>query len=102
MRIQFTVSDDEYKKLQRLAVDYPDVSSYCKGVSLQDRTYGDMWKTVVEKIKNMQPSENTFALRNLVPTPPSNMGVKLYQNQQQLGIVFVKKDGSGVDTYKKI
>ena len=102
MRIQFTVSDDEYKKLQGLAVDYPDVSSYCKGVSLQDRTYGDIWKTVVEKIKKMQPSENTFALRNLVATPPSNMGVKLYQNQQQLGIVFVKKDSSGVDTYKKI
>lgn len=102
MRVQFTVNQEEHEKLKELAKDYPDVSSYCKDAALNERTYGNMWQQVTDKIAAMKPSEETFALRDLVPTPPSNMGVKLYQNQEKLKIEFVKKDSSGVDTYKKI
>lgn len=44
MRVQFSVSDKECAKLQKLADDngYPDISTYCKDVSLEERTYANM------------------------------------------------------------
>ena len=101
MRVQFTVTDDEYKKLTILAKDYPDISSYSKEVALQDRTYGKMWAEVKNKIGKMSSGDGPFALRDLIPVPPTNMGVKLFKSQADLDIVFYKKV-NGVDTYKKL
>lgn len=104
MRVQFTVNDDEWTKLKKLAEDngYPDVPSYCRDISLQERTYADFWKTITEKISKME-SGQVFALRDLVPLPPSNLGVKLYNNQKVLGIeVNSKKDSLGTNTFRKL
>lgn len=93
MRVQFTVTDAEWSKLQALAQDanYPDVPSYCKDTVLEERTYGKLWQTVVDKIAAMEKG-TPFALRDLVDTPPSNLGVKLFKNQEVLGIELLKKD----------
>ena len=87
MRVQFTVTNDEWKKLQNDASlkGYPDVSSYCKDFVLQERTYGQMWETVTEKISRMKPGKK-FSLNELVDVPPANLGVKLYNNREALGI----------------
>jgi hypothetical protein len=104
MRVQFTVSADEWNKLEELAKNegYPDVPTYCRDISLNDRTYGVLWKKVVDKINKMDKDEEPFALRDLIPTPPANMGVKLYNNQKKLNIEFVKKDSLNTDTYRKL
>ena len=103
MRVQFTVSDVEWTKLEKLAKDagYPDVPSYCKDTVLEDRTYGKLWQTVVDKISKME-KDNIFALRDLVATPPANLGVKLYEHQKELGIEVQKKDSLNSNTFKKI
>ena len=40
MRVQFTVSDTEWKKLEQFITKagYPDVPSYCKDTVLKERT----------------------------------------------------------------
>lgn len=103
MRVQFSVNNDEWEKLQNLAKDakYPDVPSYCKDTSLQDRTFGGLWKTVVEEISKMKPGK-VFPLRELVPSPPSNLGRKLYEHQEELGIEVQEKDKLGSNTFKKL
>ena len=103
MRVQFTVTDDEWKKLETLAKKkgYPDVPSYCKDTVLEERTYGNLWKTVVDKIADMKSGE-VFALRDLVDTPPANLGVKLYEHQSDLGIEVQKKDSLNSNTFKKL
>ena len=80
---------------------YPDVPSYCKDVVLNQRTYATLWNTVTKKIKSM-PSEKTFVLRDLVDTPPSNLGVKLYNHQKELGIEVIKKDSMNTNMFKKL
>lgn len=48
-------------------------------------------------------SGQVFALRDLVPLPPSNLGVKLYNNQKVLGIeVNSKKDSLRTNTFRKL
>lgn len=100
MRIQFSVTDEEHETLKELSCDYPDISSYCRDVSLGTRNYGEMWKTVVSKIGDMKKGE-TFLLRDLILVPPSNMGVKLFKAQKDLNIEYYCKTG-GVDTYRKL
>jgi len=103
MRVQFTVSANEWKKLEGLANDagYPDVPSYCRDITLEERTYGMLWKTVVEKITKMEVGTE-FVLRQLVDTPPANLGVKLYSHQKDLGIEVIKKDKLNTNQFKKI
>lgn len=104
MRVQFSVNKSEWAKLMRLASanGYPDVPSYCKDISLEERTYANMWKKIVDGINKM-PSGTTFALRDLVQSPPSNLGVKLYDNQSNLGIkVNAKKDNQHSNTFTKL
>lgn len=103
MRIQFTVSQMEWNDLQLKATKegYPDVPSYCKDVVLNQRTYATLWNTVTKKIKSM-PAEKTFVLRDLVDTPPSNLGVKLYNHQKELGIEVIKKDSMNTNMFKKL
>lgn len=104
MRVQFSVDATEWQKLQQLAQanGYPDVPTYCKDISLEDRTYGILWQKVTNQIAKM-PSGKSFALRDLVKTPPANLGVKLFENQTTLGIqVNAKKDNLNTNTYTKL
>lgn len=104
MRVQFSVDASEWAKLQRLAAanGYPDVPSYCKDVSLEQRTYANMWKKIIDEISKM-PSGHVFALRDLVQSPPANLGVKLYENQGVLGIqVNPQKDSLHTNTFTKL
>ena len=103
MRVQFSTSTSEWVTLQKLAKanGYPDVPSYCKDVSLEQRTYANMWKKVVEGIAKMS-SGATFALRDLVQSPPANLGVKLFENQASLGIQVKKKDSLHSNTFEKL
>lgn len=104
MRVQFTVNDKEWEKLMGFAKEkgYPDVPSYCKDASLKERSYATMWKTVVKKISEM-PSGTKFALRDLIQTPPSNLGVKLYNHQEELKItVNDQKDSLKTNTFTKL
>ena len=104
MRVQFTVNDIQESKLRRLAYEngYPDVPSYCKDICLQERTYVAMWETITEKISEMKPG-TLFALRDLIPSPPTNLGVKLYQNQKELGIeVRPQKDSLHSNCFIKL
>lgn len=104
MRVQFSVDDMQWSKLEELSKEagYPDVPSYCKDVVLEDRTYGNLWKTVVDKISRME-KDTVFALRDLVDAPPANLGVKLFEHQKALGIqVQEKKDNLNTNNYKKL
>lgn len=102
MRIQFTVNSSELATLQNLAKKggYPDVPSYCKDISLQERSYAKMWKYVTEEIAKMD-SGKSFSLKEILDVPPANLGVKLYNNQKQLGIVKVGKS-NGCNRFKKL
>lgn len=104
MRVQFSVNATEWAKLQQLASanGYPDVPSYCRDISLEERTYAIMWKNIINEIAKM-PSGQTFALRDLIQSPPANLGVKLYENQAKLGIqVNPQKDSLKTNTFTKI
>ena len=104
MRVQFSVNATEWSKLQQLAQSngYPDVPSYCRDVSLEERTYTNMWSKIKEGIAKM-PSGHIFALRDLVQSPPANLGVKLYENQSALGIkVNPQKDSLHTNTFTKL
>ena len=104
MRVQFSVNSVEWAKLQHLASanGYPDVPSYCRAVSLEERTYATMWKKITDGINNMAPG-HTFALRDLVQSPPANLGVKLFENQSILGIqVNPQKDSLKTNTFTKL
>lgn len=49
------------------------------------------------------PSGHVFALRDLIQSPPANLGVKLYENQATLGIaVNAKKDSLNTNTFTKL
>ena len=103
MRVQFSINEDELKRLTNYAKEagYPDISSYCKDKVLRSRTYAELWKTVTTRIKSLKPGD-VFALRDLVDTPPSNLGVKLFNHQEELGIKVNSKDRTGVNTFEKI
>lgn len=104
MRVQFSVNNNEWEELQRLALKsgYPDVPSYCRDVSLVTKTYANIWTSVKAKIATM-PSGTIFALRDLEKCPPANLGVKLYENQNKLNIkVNLKKDRNNTNTYTKL
>lgn len=102
MRIQFTVDVDEWNKLQIFAKDegYPDVSSYCRDVSLKERTYAKMWATIEERIAKMK-SGTQFSLNDIINVPPANLGVKLYNNQTELGIEKLGKT-NGSNKFKRL
>lgn len=104
MRVQFSVDSNELSKLQHLASanGYPDVPTYCKDISLEERTYANLWDKVKKGIDKM-PSGHVFALRDLIQSPPANLGVKLYENQATLCIaVNAKKDSLNTNTFTKL
>ena len=104
MRVQFSVNDSEWERLTQFAAakGYPDVPSYCRDVSLNERTYAEMWKEITEKISKKAPGDK-FALRDLVDLPPANLGVRLWNNQKALGIrVIPKKDSLNTNVFEKL
>ena len=103
MRVQFSVNDEELNRLESYAKEagYPDISTYCKDEVLRLRTYAELWNKVTTKISKMEKG-TTFALRDLIDTPPSNLGVKLYNNQVELGIEVTNKDRTGANTFTKL
>ena len=103
MRIQFTVCHSEWNILKKKSIEegYPDVPSYCKDIVLKQRTYAILWNTVTKKIESM-PSGKRFLLKDLIDTPPSNLGVKLYAHQKELGIEIIKKDSSNTNMFEKL
>lgn len=104
MRVQFCVSNVEWQQLLQKSqtAGYPDVPSYCKDLALGCRTYGTLWQTVVYKISQMKKRE-TFALRDLIDTPPSNLGVKLHDHQNELNIeVLPQKDNLNANRFIKL
>lgn len=107
MRIQFTVTDEEFEILTKKAIDgnYPSVSEYCKCSSLQANTsYADLYKTLLNNIISL-PSGEEFVLRMLIPTPPALIGRWFYENVNN-GLVknveHIGKDEGGVEKYKRI
>ena len=103
MRIQFSVNDEELKALRDSAkkFGYPDVQSYCRDIVLGERTYGLLWKSVVEQISRM-PSGTVFMLRDLIDAPPANLGIALYNHQQELGIKVLRKDATKTNVFIKL
>lgn len=103
MRVQFSVSISEWNLMESKAKEegYPDVPSFCKDLCLGDRTFQKLWQTVVKKIAIM-PKGRKFTLRELVDTPPANLGVKLYDNQEALGIESIGKDNLNTNLFVKL
>lgn len=102
MRVQFTISEQEWQLLEKEALEagYPDVSSFCKDSVLKQKTYLELWNIVTKKISS-KASGDIFALRDLIKNPPANLGVKLYQHQNKLGIEVVKKDSLNTNVFRK-
>ncbi|SDB02050.1 hypothetical protein [Eubacterium oxidoreducens] len=103
MRVQFSVNDEELKRLESYAKEagYPDISSYCKDEVLRLRTYAELWEKVKKQIATKE-KDAVFTLGQLVDNPPANLGVKLYNNQVELGIEVLDKDRKGANRYKKL
>jgi len=54
-----------------------------------------------EKIESM-PSGKKFLLKDLIDTPPLNLGVKLYVHQKELEIEIINKDSSNTNMFEKL
>ena len=107
MRIQFTVTDEELKILNKKAIEsnYPSISEYCKCKSLQENTsYATLYNTLLNKICSL-PKDKEFVLRELIATPPALIGRWFYENVNN-GLVknveHIGKAEGGVEKYKRI
>lgn len=103
MRVQISFTIEEYDKLlkQSKIEGYPDVISYAKDRLLRNKNFLELWEEVTSKIEKLEPDEE-FTLRDLVSTPPANLGVKLFQNQKELGIKKIKKDNLNSNVFVKL
>ena len=103
MRVQISFTIEEYDKLLKQSKDegYPDVISYAKDRLLHNKNFLELWEEVTSKIENLE-SGMKFTLRDLVSTPPANLGVKLFQNQKMLGIIKIGKDNLNSNIFKKV
>lgn len=103
MRVQISFTIEEYDKLlkQSKIEGYPDVISYAKDRLLHNKNFLELWEEVTSKIENLE-SGTEFTLRDLVSTPPANLGVKLFQNQKMLGIIKIGKDNLNSNIFKKV
>lgn len=109
-RVQFTISDEEYKTLKTLAANegFPNVPELCKSRALNQlnrrQNYGELYRELVQKIADRQ-SEEPFTLKDLIDTPPALLGVWLNRNVDNKSIPDVEylgKDSSGTAQYRKI
>lgn len=48
------------------------------------------------------PSGKKFLLKDLIDTPPLNLGVKLYVHQKELEIEIINKDSSNTNMFEKL
>ena len=103
MRVQLSFTTEEYDKLlkQSKIEGYPDVISYAKDRLLHNKNFLELWEEVTSKIEKLEPGKE-FTLRDLVSTPPANLGVKLFQNQKMLGIIKIGKDNLNSNIFKKV
>ena len=109
-RVQFTISDTEYQALidQAAKGGFPNVAELCKSRALtpvpgKRRDYGDLYRTMVQKIAARQ-TEDPFTLRDLIDTPPALLGRWLYDNVANgtiPDVVHLGKDPSGAEQYQK-
>lgn len=110
-RVQFTISDAEHKALIDQAAEegFPNVAELCKSRSLapvpcRRRDYGELYRTMVDKIVGLEAGEK-FILRDLIDTPPALLGRWLYDNVANgtiPDVVHLGKDPFGAEQYKKI
>lgn len=103
MRVQISFTIEEYDKLlkQSKIEGYPDTISYSKHRLLHNKNFLELWGEVTSKIEKLEPGEE-FTLRDLVSAPQANLGVKLFQNQKELGIKKVKKDYLNSNVFVKL
>ena len=111
-RIQFTITDDEYAKLQAetSASGYPNVSEMCKAKVLGINTIADLFIVMKEKIKaikpgdgiNMQLNPGEFYLKDIINTPPALLGRWLHDGVTNGSISNVECIGIKPDKYRKI
>lgn len=103
MKIQINLSDYEFEKIEKFAEinGYPDVISYSKDRVLKQKDFRCLWNEVTSKISKMDIG-TTFMLRDITSSaPPSNLGITLYKNQENLCIKFLKKEGN-VNVFIKV
>ncbi|MFB1050540.1 hypothetical protein [Paraliobacillus sp. JSM ZJ581] len=105
-RVQFTISDAEFKELSIQAANegFPNVAEMCKTRSLLGKnTYAEMYKRMVEIINNKQSGEE-FYLRDIIDTPPALLGRWLFDNVANGKIQNVEhlgNDGTNPERYLK-
>ena len=103
MRLQFSVTENEWETLVNLSTEkgYPDVISYCKDRILHQQDNLKLWDEMNSKISKMNMGEE-FTLRDLISNPPASLGVKLLKNQKTLGIIKVGKDNLNSNIFKRV
>lgn len=105
-RIQFTVSDVEYKQLsaQTAAEGFPTVAEMCKTRALQGKnTYSDLYSKMVKEIEKIKPGTE-FYLRDIIETPPALLGRWLFDNvanSQIPNVEHLGNDGTNPERYRK-
>lgn len=105
-RVQFTISDDQKAKLE---IDmknegYPNIAELCKARACDDRSYGTLYKRLIERIDSLKPG-TSFIIRDLIDAPPALIGRWLYQNVDNgtvKNVIHDGKDSVGTERYKKI
>lgn len=100
MRVQFTVSKEEWETLERAAdvAGYPSVPSYCKDVALEQRSFREMWEVARANIAAW-PSDRPFHQGDVIRGPGA-LGRLIWKNQDELGIECVGTDNYG-NIYRK-
>lgn len=115
-RVQCTVSEEQYEKLQSQSVQegYPTVGEMVKAKILrEDPTYSDLYKEMAMKITQIDPKqiinstlgEGEFYLSDLINNPPALLGRFLYQRVADGtidNVISLGRNGKYPNKYKKI
>lgn len=103
MRVQFTISEDEERKLKHDSQleGYPDIHTYCKDYVLREKTFLDIWKKVERYIEALPVGEQ-FAISDIIQNSPAVLGKKVFENQESLGIRVKGKDKKNSNIFIKV
>ena len=111
-RVQFTITDDEYKLLneQSIAEGFPTMSEMCKIRAFKGNsklhgnyTYAELYAQMVKKIADLAPNSE-FYLRDIIDTPPALLGRWLFDNVKNgkiPSVVHLGNDGTNPEKYLK-